>query len=104
MSHDTRFPTMWYVRPTKAHTSLRVSDQSLCKSLAYSTTVKILTEHIWSFKARQEAAQACLSLHLSKCHIVGNHMSQLKCKGADSNGREWKEKVKLAYPNQILAE
>ena len=24
-----------------------------------------------------EAAQARLSLHLSKCHIVGNHMSRL---------------------------
>ena len=24
-----------------------------------------------------EAAQASLSLHLSKCHIVGNHMSRL---------------------------
>ena len=27
-----------------------------------------------------EAAQASLSLHLSKCHIVGNHMSQLICR------------------------
>ena len=26
-----------------------------------------------------EAAQAHLSLHLSKCHIVGNHVSRLKC-------------------------
>ena len=25
-----------------------------------------------------EAVQACLSLHLSKYHIVGNHMSRLK--------------------------
>ena len=24
-----------------------------------------------------EAAQACLRLHLSKCNIVGNHMSRL---------------------------
>ena len=24
-----------------------------------------------------DAAQACLSLHLSKCHIVGNHVSWL---------------------------
>ena len=30
---------------------------------------------IWSFK--QETAQAGLSLHLSKCHIFGNHMSRL---------------------------
>ena len=26
-----------------------------------------------------EAAQARLSLHLSKCHIAGNHMSQFIC-------------------------
>ena len=25
----------------------------------------------------KETAQACLSLHLSKCHIVGNHMPWL---------------------------
>ena len=24
MSHDMRFPTMWYVRPVKAQTSLRI--------------------------------------------------------------------------------
>ena len=32
---------------------------------------------IYSFLALKEAAQACLSLHLSKCHIVGKHMSWL---------------------------
>ena len=26
-----------------------------------------------------EDAQDRLSLHMSKCHIVGNHMSRLKC-------------------------
>ena len=38
-------------------------------------TVKLLTEHrleILSFKG-----QARLSIHLSKCYIVGNHMSRL---------------------------
>ena len=34
---------------------------------------------IWSFQAKKEAAQAHLSLHLSKCHIVGNLMSRLIC-------------------------
>ena len=33
---------------------------------------------ILSFLAYNEAAQACLSLNLSKYHIVGNHMSGLK--------------------------
>ena len=32
---------------------------------------------ILRFLAEMKAAGARLSLHLSKCHIVGNHMSQL---------------------------
>ena len=39
--------------------------------------VKLLTEHHLEFLSLKEAAQACLSLHLSKCHIVGNHMPRL---------------------------
>ena len=39
----------------------------------------LLTEHHLEFLNLKGAAQAHLSLHLSKCHIVGNHMSQLKC-------------------------
>ena len=45
------------------------------------TTVKLLTEHHLEFLSLMEVAQAGLSLHLSKCHIVGNHMSQLKYSG-----------------------
>ena len=40
-------------------------------------TVKLLTEHNLEFLSLKEAAQARLSLHLSKCHIVENNMSQL---------------------------
>ena len=46
-----RFPTMWYVRPAKAQISLRIvifyaqSDQSICSSLDYTMTVKLLTEN-----------------------------------------------------------
>ena len=40
-----RFPTMWYVRPAKAQTSLHQPDQSLCLSLEYSMSFKLLTEH-----------------------------------------------------------
>ena len=40
-------------------------------------SVKLLTEHHLEFLAKKEAVQARLSLHLSKCHIVGNHMSRL---------------------------
>ena len=53
------------------------SDQSLCLSLEYSMIVKLLTEQHLEFLSLKEAAQARLSLHLSKCHIVGNHMSWL---------------------------
>ena len=38
-----------------------------------------MTEHHLEFLSLKEAAQARLSLHLSKCHIIGNHMSRLKC-------------------------
>ena len=40
------------------------SDQSLCLSLEYSMSVKLLTEHNVEFLRLIEAAQACLSLHL----------------------------------------
>ena len=36
--------------------------------------VELLTDHHLEFLSFKEAVQACLSLHLSKCHIVGNHM------------------------------
>ena len=39
--------------------------------------IKQLSEHHLEFLSLKEAAEACLSLNLSKCHIVGNHMSQL---------------------------
>ena len=53
------------------------SDQSLCLSLDYSMIVKLLTEQHLEFLSYEEAAQARLSLHISKYHIVGNHMSRL---------------------------
>ena len=40
--------------------------------------VKLLTEHLWSFKAYNEAAEAHPSVHLSKCQIVGNLLLRLK--------------------------
>ena len=40
-------------------------------------SVKLLNKHNFGFLSLKKAAQARLSLHLSKCHIVGNHMSQL---------------------------
>ena len=40
-------------------------------------TVKLLSEHTFEFEALRESEKARLSLHLSKCYIVGNHMSSL---------------------------
>ena len=40
-------------------------------------SVNLLTEHHLKFLSLKKAAQAHFSLHLSKCHIVGNHMSLL---------------------------
>ena len=39
--------------------------------------VKLLTEHHLEFLSFKKAAEALLSLHLSKCHIVGNLMHWL---------------------------
>ena len=49
------------------------SDQSLCKSLEYSINVQLLAEQHLEFLSLKGG----LNLHLSKCHIVGNHMSWL---------------------------
>ena len=62
------------LRPACAYAQ---SDQSICRSLEYSMTVKLLNEQHLEFLSLKEAAQAGLSLHLSKSHIVGNHMSRL---------------------------
>ena len=37
--------------------------------------VKLLTEHQFRVSKLKEAAEARPSLHLSKCHIVGNLMN-----------------------------
>ena len=48
------------------------SDQSLCQSLEYSIIVKLLIEHHLKFLSLKRSAEARTSLHMSKCHIVGN--------------------------------
>ena len=42
-------------------------------------SINLLTEHYLEFLRLKEAIQAGLSLHLSKCHIVGRHVSRLIC-------------------------
>ena len=78
MSRDTRFLSMWYVRQAKAQISLHIStvwsELLLVAWIFYESKATDQTSNV-SFWAWKEAAQAGLSLHLSKCHIVGNHMS-----------------------------
>ena len=40
--------------------------------------LRVLTGHHLEFLSLKEAAEARPSLHMSKCHFVGNHMSRLK--------------------------
>ena len=40
-------------------------------------SVKLLTEHHLEFLSLKEGCKARLSLHMSKCHIVGNLMHWL---------------------------
>ena len=68
---------MWYcdqqrLRPACTYAQ---SDQSLCLSLEYYMNVKLLNEHNLEFLS----LKARLSLFMSKCHIVGDHMSRLIC-------------------------
>ena len=48
---------------------------SICKSLEYSSIVKLLTERHLEFLSLNEGCTG--SYDLSKCHIVENHMSRL---------------------------
>ena len=79
LNHYLRFPTMWYVdqQTLRSACAYAQSDQSLCLSLECSMNVKLLTEHHLEFLSLKEAAQARLSLRLSKCHIVRNLMTWL---------------------------
>ena len=44
--------------------------------------IKLLTEHYLEFLSLNGGRRGFLSLYLSKCHIVGNHMSRLICVAA----------------------
>ena len=49
LSRDMRFPTMWYMCDQQRLRPAAQSDQSLCLSLEYSMSVKLLTEHHLEF-------------------------------------------------------
>ena len=62
LNRNMRFPTMWYVRPAEPQISL-------CLSLEYSMTVKLLTEHHLEFLSLRIG---CRGSSVTTCHIVGN--------------------------------
>ena len=72
MSRDTRFPTTWYVRAAKHQISLHL------RAFASRMSISLLTEHYLECLSLKGAAQACLNLLMSKCHIVWNHLLRLK--------------------------
>ena len=58
-------------------------------------SVKLLTEQCLKLLSlKGEAAQAGLRLHLSKCHIGGNHVSRLKY---DVNLQSLSYQIKYKY-------
>ena len=70
LSHNLRFPTMWYVRWAWAYAQ---SNQSLCKSLEYSRTVKLLTEHNLERRLyRHVWVYTCQKPHCWKSHDVAH--------------------------------
>ena len=68
---------MRFVRPAKTQTSLRVLISVFASRLNIRWLLSYWPNTIWSFYAKKKAAQAHMRLHLSKCHIFGNHMSWL---------------------------
>ena len=79
MSQDMRYPTMLYVRPAKAQTSLLIRAvwwEPLLVAWIF-VTVKLLSQQPLEFLSLKKAAPAHRSLRLIKCHNVGNHMIRL---------------------------
>ena len=70
---------MWYVPPQRLRSACAYaqSDQSLCYSLEYSMTVKLLSEQRLEFLSLKEAAQARLNIHLSNATLF-----ETTCRGS----------------------
>ena len=74
-------------------------------------SIKLLTEHNLEFLSLKEAAQAPLSLHLSKRDIVGNHVSRLIWYVASIRlvlntplGQNWSRPLDHLYYNSLYRE
>ena len=78
LNRDMRFPNMWFVRPAMAQTSLHIravwSEPLQVAWVFYECSMSYSPNNIWSLKWGCTGSSV---LHLSKCHIVGNHVSRL---------------------------
>ena len=77
-----RFPTIWYVRLAKPQTSLRIvyaqSDQSLCWSLEYYLSVKLVTEHHLEFLSLKRGCRGSSESILVKMpHCWKSHVTAI---------------------------
>ena len=52
-------------------------DRSLCKTLEYSMSIELLTEHHLEFLSLTGGWTGSSESTLAKCHIIGNHISWL---------------------------
>ena len=74
------------------------SDQSLCQSLEYSMSAKLLTEHHLEFLSLKGGCTGKSESTLVKCHIVGNHMLRLIY-----DKKLWCLKVQGSYYIQLIS-
>ena len=73
-----RFPTMWYQQSLRSACAHAQSDQSLCKSLEYSTSVKLLTEHHLEFLSLKGGCAGSSESTLVKMpHCFKSHITVL---------------------------
>ena len=79
-----RSPTMWYVRPAKPQILISKSDQSLCLSLEYSMTDKLLTEHHLEFlRLKGVCTGSSESTHVKMPHCWKSHVAaQMRVQGS----------------------
>ena len=57
---------------------------------------------VFKLKMRLHTAQAHLSLYLSKCHILGNHMSRLI--SSCNHEQSLKQKLMMVYCHQVVVD
>ena len=76
----------------------RQSGQSFRRLLEYSMTIKLPTEQHLDFLSLKGG---CTAPHLSKCHIVGNHMSWLVLRFSRTRVKNLKKNLIVCGVEQV---